>query len=60
MIYQRLPIFEKIMSFMRKSLLFVLILLGAQAASAQNVAVAKLRSETSRTTTLSATPILTL
>jgi hypothetical protein len=49
MIYQRLPIFEKIMSFMRKSLLFVLILMGAQAASAQNVAVAKLRSETSRT-----------
>lgn len=49
MIYQRLPIFEKRMSFMRKSLLFVLILMGAQAASAQNVAVAKLRSETSRT-----------
>ena len=34
---------------MRKSLLFVLILLGVQAAFAQNVAVAKLRSETSRT-----------
>lgn len=49
MIYQRLPIFEKIICFMRKSLLFVLILMGAQAASAQNIAVAKLRSETSRT-----------
>ena len=34
---------------MRKSLLFVLILMGVQVASAQNIAVAKLRSETSRT-----------
>ena len=49
MIYQRLTIFEKILSFMRKSLLTVLLLMGVQALFAQNVAVAKLRSETSRT-----------
>lgn len=33
---------------MRKSLLTVLLLLGVQALIAQNIAVAKLRSETSR------------
>jgi hypothetical protein len=55
MIYQRLPIFEKIMSFMRKSLLTVLVFIGVQTVigvqtlMAQNIAVAKLRSETSRT-----------
>ena len=48
MIYKRLLIFEKILNFMRKSLLTVLLLLGMQALIAQNIAVAKLRSETSR------------
>lgn len=48
MIYKRLLIFEKILNFMRKSLLTVLLLLGVQALIAQNIAVAKLRSETSR------------
>jgi hypothetical protein len=55
MIYQRLPIFEKILSYMRKSLLTVLVFIGVQTVigvqtlMAQNIAVAKLRSETSRT-----------
>jgi hypothetical protein len=49
MIYKRLTIFEKILSCMRKSLLFIFFLILVQAASAQNIAVTKLRSETSRT-----------
>lgn len=49
MIYKSLTIFEKILSCMRKSLLFIFFLILVQAASAQNIAVTKLRSETSRT-----------
>ena len=48
MIYQRLPIFEKILCFMRKSLFIILLVFVGDTAFAQNIAVTKLRSETSR------------
>jgi len=48
MIYQRLPIFEKILRFMRKSLFIILLVFVGDTAFAQNIAVTKLRSETSR------------
>ena len=48
MIYPRLTIFEKILKIMRKSGLLFLLGILMQTSFAQNVAVAKLRSETSR------------
>lgn len=43
---------------MRKSLLTVLLLLGVQALIAQNIAVAKLRSETSRSIKKTTIPVI--